>query len=312
MKCKYCNSELKEGDKFCRNCGATIEKEKKTKKTKKVEEEVVEPVVVETPVTPVTPTNNESNGLAIASIIIGAASFFFGWFLWILPIIGLILGICCKKKCTEKTTGIILNSIALFIVVIVAIIFFSIIIFAGALVTRSDFDPSDIFDDYPYTEHLENESIEWSTHKSLRRGELGYNLEINGLFRILDNTTEAWKFNSGEFYWYKDINDTDDNYWTGKYNVLIGKEGLTALGIDETKIEDLIMGTDVKNENIYALEITPSKIISGGVDKSSTNIPENTKWTYVWILVDHGSEGIEARVLNADTNKTSYFVKLAD
>ena len=315
MKCKYCNSEIKDGDKFCRNCGAPVEKVKKGRKSTKKVEEVKEevPVEVVVPAEPVKPVETESNGLAIASIVIGAISFFIGWFLWILPGIGLVLGICCKKKCTERTTGIILNSIALFFVTIVVIITLIFLGIAGRLVVNThEFDEGGLFDDFTSSFTDGDESLNWNLYKSLRNGEVGYNMDINGTFRILDTNDEGWSFNNGLFYWYKDVDNASDNYWFGKTNILTGKNGLNTLGISESKIEDLVIGSNVSDENIYAIEFTPNTIISNGIDKSSTNIPENTKWTYVWVLVDHGSEGIEARVLNVDTEKVTYYVKLAD
>ena len=316
MKCKFCNSDLKEEDKFCRNCGAPVEKVKKGRKKKEEEKAEVkeEPIQNVPPVAPVQKT--ESNGLAVASIVIGALSFVFGWIIWILPVVGLILGICCKKKCTEKTVGIILNSIACFLVTIIVIMFILIGLFVRTVVSNvSDSDLNEhIFDENLYSEILrDNEaSLNWKTYRSLRNDAVGYNLDINGTFRILDVTSEGWNFNNGEFYWYKDVNNTANDYWYGKANIVTGKTGLSTLGISESKISELVRNGNVKDENIYAMELTPLKIVSGGVDKSSTNIPSNTKWVYVWVLVDHGSEGIEAKVLNNDTSKVSYFVKMAD
>ena len=33
---------------------------------------------------------------------------------------------------------------------------------------------------------------------------------------------------------------------------------------------------------------------------------------YVWIIVDHGKEGIEGQVLNVSNSSTSYYVKIKD
>ena len=68
---------------------------------------------------------------------------------------------------------------------------------------------------------------------------------------------------------------------------------------------------DIDLEDVYSLVLTPERIISSGEDKSS-EIPENTEWKLVWILVNHKKEGIEAQVLNIDSNEYSYYFKVKD
>ena len=48
------------------------------------------------------------------------------------------------------------------------------------------------------------------------------------------------------------------------------------------------------------------------MDKSDTNIPKDFKLNYVWIIVDHGEDGIEAQVMDIDSYDTSYYVKISD
>ena len=67
----------------------------------------------------------------------------------------------------------------------------------------------------------------------------------------------------------------------------------------------------MKETDFYTTIFTPKKIMSNGEDKSSTNIA-GEDWHMVWILVDHGSEGIEAQQLNVKTADTSFFVKVKD
>lgn len=154
----------------------------------------------------------------------------------------------------------------------------------------------------------------WNRYSNLRSGTLGKLATIDGGWRMLDDSEQYWKFEDGQFWWYQSVNDLNDNYWYGTTKVIKGKDGLAQAGLDESKVDSIISQSNgkVTSNDINTIIFTPTKIISGGVDKSATNIPEGTTWTYVWILVDHGSEGIEAQVLNMQTYYTSYYVKLSD
>ncbi len=154
----------------------------------------------------------------------------------------------------------------------------------------------------------------WNRYKDLRKGKLGNVKSLNGSWRILNDYDTCWKFKNGQFWWYKSVDDLNDNYWYGTYKVLTGKSGLKTAGLDESSIDRIVLRSSgsVTENDIYTLVLTPTKIISGGVDKSSTNLPDDPTWTYVWILVDHGAEGIEAQIFNVKNYDTSYFVKISD
>ena len=105
-----------------------------------------------------------------------------------------------------------------------------------------------------------------------------------------------------------------DNYWYGTTKILTGKKGFKSIGLDEDKIDNIVSKSNglVSYNDIYTIICTPTKIISGGVDKSDTNIPKDFKLNYVWIIVDHGEDGIEAQVMDIDSYDTSYYVKISD
>lgn len=152
----------------------------------------------------------------------------------------------------------------------------------------------------------------WNTYKSARSGDLGKKKTIEGGWRVLSNGEEYWTFKNGEFYYYKSVNDLNDNYYQGTYKVYTGKTGASKVGIEGSRIDAITSkNKGVTEKDIYTMIITPKKIISGGVDKSSTNLGSGD-WQYVWILVDHGKEGIEGQILNVRTADTSYFVKIKD
>ena len=114
MNCKSCGAKLKAGAKFCHACGSVVEGNENANYNYNVNNN--QPVNTEEP----------ADGLAIASVVLGGISFFVGVIIVILPIVGLILGICSKKKHTLKTVGIILNSVSLGLIVLLWIFIFGI------------------------------------------------------------------------------------------------------------------------------------------------------------------------------------------
>ena len=159
-----------------------------------------------------------------------------------------------------------------------------------------------------------NDLANWNRYKDLRTGNISHNKGINGGWRILSDSETYWVFKNNEFWWYKSVNDLNDNYWYGTTEIVTGKEGLKKAGLSEDRVDTIIKQSNgnVTENDIYTVICTPKKIISEGQDKSATNIPADLKWTYIWIVVDHGTEGIEAQVLNMQAYENTYYVKLND
>ena len=158
------------------------------------------------------------------------------------------------------------------------------------------------------------EETNWQKYSNLRTGELGTTKDLFGGYRILSSTETYWVFRDNEFYQYQSVNNLEDNYWQGTMTVSIGKEEAVAKGIDGSRIDKIINesnGTITEN-NIYTLTLTPTKIIQGGIDVSETNITDGLIWDYIWIIIDHNEEGIEAQVINLNDDSTSNYVKIND
>lgn len=181
----------------------------------------------------------------------------------------------------------------------------------------------DITEDTTVIEDEENENtireslnalLPWNQYAELREGNRGSSKDINGGWRILSDSEVYWEFKDGEFWWYKSINDLNDNYWYGTTDILSGEEGLKVAGLDVNKVKDICDHSDgkVTPEDIYTIVCKPSKIISGGEDKSATNMDSDTAWTLIWIIVDHGEDGIEGQVLNLSNYEQTYYVKVLD
>ncbi len=151
----------------------------------------------------------------------------------------------------------------------------------------------------------------WNTYKSVRSGSLGTKKTIEGGWRTLASTEEYWTFNNGEFYFYKSVNNLNDNYYQGTYKVYTGKTGAAKVGIEASKIDAIVSrNKGIKETDIYTLILTPKKLISGGEDKSTSLGSDD--WQIVWILVDHGKEGFEGQLQNVKSGETSYYVKIKD
>lgn len=157
-----------------------------------------------------------------------------------------------------------------------------------------------------------NEMTNWNLYKSVRSGSLGSVKSLVGGWKILDNSKEYFEFNATDFYYYKDYTDLSDNYYYGTYEVYTGKTGTAKVGVSDDKVDSLITNSNGKitENDIKTIIFKPTKLIASGEDKSS-NI-KNNEIKYIWIFVDHGSEGIEGQVLNVSEGNTLYFVKSSD
>ena len=128
MECKKCGKKVTKSTKFCTNCGEeVIFEEKKTTSTKaakavKARAEKVEAVKVEEPKKEV---KKESNGLAIAGMVLGIVGLVFTLILnvasiliFLLPLLGLIFSIVAKGKKGFKIAGLVTSIIAIILEVL--------------------------------------------------------------------------------------------------------------------------------------------------------------------------------------------------
>ena len=123
-----------------------------------------------------------------------------------------------------------------------------------------------------------------------------------------------WEFRNGEYWWYKTREDLTDNYWYGTTEIIVGRAGIEMVGLNADAVDEMISRGEGKitEDSIYTIICTPKKIISGGIDKSDTNIPEGQTLKYVWVLVDYGEEGVEAQTIHLSSYETYYYVKVED
>lgn len=134
---------------------------------------------------------------------------------------------------------------------------------------------------------------------------------LEGNWKTQNSSAETyWVLKNNEFWWYKSYNDLNDNYWHGTYSAVTGKENLEAAGLNSDSIAQILVQSKgiVTENDIFVVTFSPDKIISGGEDKSSTNISGD--WKYAWVIVDYGNEGTEAQLLNLNTQDTTYYTKV--
>ena len=287
MKCEFCGTDLKEGDKFCNACGAPCEEtvgvkeEDIFKDNTNVEgvnttvidstnttEEVSKPTpeVAQTPApTPVPTTMNAEpkKGLAIASLIIGIICLLGGGLTIVLPIIGLVLGICNKDKCGQKTAGIITNVLALVFGIIIYVMF-------GFLAT--------IF--VSTVENMDQDELDTIRHQIEGVVNEPDPFEVEGEW-LVNNVTEGYVFSGNEFYWYKNLEDKTDNYWYGTFESGSAKDKEEYSEFVSTIIGNL--NGEVNVNDFYFVKLTPTKVISEGEDKTENNLPEGSVWDQVWL-----------------------------
>ncbi len=123
--------------------------------------------------------------------------------------------------------------------------------------------------------------------------------DIGGSYYVFENDYT--------YYWYKSSNNLTDNYYKGNMEVLRGAEALDYLEISYDKVIDMIASSNgtVLTNDIYAINLSPTYLISGGVDKTST-ITDAFNMKMLFIHIDDNT----AQAHNYTTGDTYYFNKL--
>ena len=80
-------------------------------------------------------------------------------------------------------------------------------------------------------------------------------------------------FTTNEFYWYKDKDVKDDNYWYGTKKLYTYKETKEIDDTVYTDMGEIMEQGNYEEDEIFFLKLIPSKLISSGVDKSDTITP---------------------------------------
>ncbi len=280
MNCKNCGNKLAEGSKYCSVCGSKV--------TKALEEKAN--------------TTSSSKGQAIASLVIGIVSIFFGSLFMALPILGLILGVTYKEKCSEKTAGIILNIIGLVfsILSLIATLFFSFFITSGVF--------ENIIDKIDFNEihfNIEDNWDEYSNYVDYNNLDLTENIE--GIWRELSDSNGYLMFSEDEYYFYKDMDDKEEEYITGKYRVLSQEEMFgryEAVSRIFSKIISKIETIDVK-----IIEIESKETYKNGIKVSDEQLDEEDSKIFAYIC---NHDGVVELVLDEFEDEELHFYKVKE
>jgi hypothetical protein len=205
MKCKYCGKDLKETENFCGGCGAKVEREEVNQN-------------VDTTTTNTQQVNvPKSEPLGTASMVIGIISLVLTFLVSIiilpLAIVGLILGIVNKSKKGKKISGIILNSIAIFLNVAAVVVT---VLLAGVIYKSlpKDDDGKLIIDDEKKNQFLDDlyTDFNYQTNENFIVGK--YNcgdVMGSGEYQIVIH------LNEDKTFFYGPYGKTDNNYAKGTY-----------------------------------------------------------------------------------------------
>lgn len=289
MICKKCQKEISDNNKFCPNCGATIEYEvpNTINNNQVYNQNMNNNLYTQTPNyynQPLQNKNNNTKNTVIIAAVIIVIFIFLAVVTFIVPFIYIV------SKVDENQSNI--NEYE-------------------SNITNDYNDSKD--NDYSNDDDIINSLSSWNMYSNIRNKYLpSFTRNINGEWVLLSNTSDTyWVFNNNTFYWYKSITDLNDNYWFGTTKMYTGAEAFKQLGIDESKMNKIIINSKGKivADDFVAVICTPTKLIADGKDKSNT-IKSNTIKKTLWVIVEHGSDGVEGQFLDISSNETAYYYKV--
>jgi hypothetical protein len=98
------------------------------------------------------------------------------------------------------------------------------------------------------------------------------------------NTT--WLANNKKYVFQSDgtfeYHDNVTDYYSGTYTYLKGDKALEEMGYTEESLSEQF-GEGINKENVYSMQLSPTKRMINEEDKSSI-IKENTKWWFILIV----------------------------
>ncbi len=292
MFCTNCGKQLEPGTKFCTSCGTKVENVLNGVNPNVVEEStptntsdgmVVMPTnanINNNYVAPPAPVQKTKDVKSTISLIIGIVAIILSLFLNIfmipLSIVGLILGMISKEKGGKKIASIILNVISIIIPIVILSLY---IVYKDDVQSFIDKNTSSI--------------VETTD-------------DLKGNWKATDGS-DYYVITGSKFYWYKSYYDLTDNYWYGDIKYYHGEDEFKKIGFSEESLEKLktYESTSANLDNSYLVVFTPKQIISGGVDKTSTNLIEGTTWKYIWLINDN-----KAFVYNSENSDFGYYEKV--
>lgn len=100
----------------------------------------------------------------------------------------------------------------------------------------------------------------------------------------------------GKYGYYKDKDDTTDNYYKGNLKIVNGKEAMDELGITADEYNNTYKKYVGKEDNIFALKMYMEELHSEGIDKSDILDKNNYYFFTFLISKDNSNKGIAINV----------------
>ena len=99
-----------------------------------------------------------------------------------------------------------------------------------------------------------------------------------------------FNFTDESFTWWKEKNDLSDNYYSGDIEIFQGDSALETLNTTYDKVLKISVasGGNINLDDIYALKLYPTTLISGGIDKSAdleVNFPAGNDYMLMSFIV---------------------------
>ena len=280
MNCNNCGEKNNNNSKFCSKCGHSLE---------------VGTIVNADP----------GRDKALASMIIGIISLLVGAAFLPLPIVGLVLASSYKGKCTEKTVGIVLNTISLIIGILAIIFIIIFFVLFGTAIVNGAFDRVDLGE--VITSEMYDKDA-WESYDYNRISEIvNYDTSLNGNWKSYVDQDKYFVFDGNEFHYYTNMNDMENNYWAGTYEYKDGQQEMEHLEMNDT-FKKLLNKLKIRFDNqFYLITLYPNRIVKNGIEQS-TDLDEED--LYRLFIIRNHEDGIEGIMINDVNEESEYYYKV--
>lgn len=242
----------------------------------------------------------KESGFGIAAFVLGIVAFLSAIFVFpsiILAIISIILGIVALAKKSKKVmpvVGIVLSSIAAIISILVVI---GIVIFAGFV--------DKVNNDDELKTKVEEGMIQF--FNGVTEGitdELDVEDKIEGnSFKASDGSLIKFN-NDGTYIWYQNSENTDDNYYKGRYTSYLGDSAIEKIQEEFSFDEEAYKyNTKILRTDIYYLKLEKEETVINGEKKTT---PQTTNYA----LFFYNGSSDECEGMNLNTQNLVHFEKV--
>ena len=138
-----------------------------------------------------------------------------------------------------------------------------------------------------------------------------YDVTLEGEWETTSGSKMGYKFEDGRIYWYQDIYDQSDYYWAGDAKITKGYNKVQKkYGLSE-EFENAIQRQGIKKGQyeVYGVSVNYDELIKDGYNQI-TKSDKEVEFIMIWIIIDNGTDGIEAQTLRINDYDIQYFDKI--